>query len=180
MKSKQLNFFITPEDYNEIDHFIKEKSALVLVKQYIDKRNNGIQKELPNLDEEIFQVYLTKEVFLKDIEILSADNGIKYFENWLSPILQFSLGGFYPYDKNLLQRGRFYYVTGAYNSKGDFVYKTTDFVQWSDSIIKDFKRLFLKKYSKGDGFWYSESAIQWIEEHDAVLINGGQEWQAKI
>lgn len=178
MKSKQLNFFITPDDHNDINEFLKQNDVFIIVDEYILTSKNPVRR-LPDPDDHIFQVYLLSKNNIEDLKVLSTKNNIRYFDNLTNPLLEFSLGGFYPYDRNLLQRARFYYIKGFYQN-GAFIDKSSCFIEWSDSIIKDFKKKFLKKYSKGDGFWYSESSIRWIEEHDAVLINGGQQWQATI
>ncbi|MBD1435206.1 hypothetical protein H8B06_20475 [Sphingobacterium sp. DN00404] len=178
MKSKQLNFFITPEDHEEINEFMFQKDIYAVTDKYIQNDENPIKK-IPDMKAKIFQIYFLRKEDFDSLKTLSTKNNIFYFDNLTSPLLEFSLGGFYPYDKNLLQRARFYYIKGFYEN-GTFVDKADDFLEWSDSIIKDFKKRFLKRYSKGDGFWYSESSIRWIEEHKAVLINGGQQWEGKI
>lgn len=171
--SKQLNFFITPEDYYPINTFLKECNAIILINDNIGKENN-ISNSIVDLNEEIKQVFLTRNNFLKDIVIKTIEDDISYYYITSSPLLEFSIGGFYPYDKNSLQSARFYYIKAYYDENGDFVSKHEDFINWCDEIFKKFKKKFLKKYSKD--CYCSESAIKWIELNDAVLNNGGQQW----
>ncbi|WP_160140290.1 hypothetical protein [Chryseobacterium sp. c4a] len=178
MASKQLNFFITPDEYERINKMILERNIVVLVKQNISITSEiVISKILPPIEDEIFQVYLSTPQFLDKIIVLSTDNGKKYFDLLRSYLLEFSVGGFYPYDRNILQRARFYYVKSFWNDQDILEKKSDDFIQWCDNFIIEFRKEFLNKYSKGDIFLYSDSAIKWIEENDATLINGGQQWK---
>lgn len=171
--SKQLNFFITSEDYNSVNSFLKECGAMILANDDIGKENN-ISNSIIDLKEEVKQVFLTRNEFLKDVVIKTIEDNISYYYITSSFLLEFSIGGFYPYDKNSLQSARFYYIKAYYNESGDFVTKSEDFVNWCDEIFKKFKKIFLKKYSKD--CYCSESAIKWIELNNAVLNNGGQQW----
>lgn len=160
MSSKQLNFFITPDGYNRINEMILTKNIILILKQNIsDKGEVIISKTLPPVEDEIFQVYLSAPQFLDKIEVLSTDNGKKYFDILRSYLLKFSLGGFYPYDKNILQRARFYYVKSFYNQYDDLEQKSNSFCGWCDSVIRDFKKEFLKRYSDDKGDLYSPSVI---------------------
>ncbi|GAA3758013.1 hypothetical protein [Flavobacterium ginsengiterrae] len=171
--SKQLNFFITPEDYNSINSFLKECSAIILTNDDIKKEKN-ILNSITDLNEDVKQIFLTRNDFLKDVVIKTIEDDISYYYITSSALLEFSIGGFYPYDKNSLQSARFYYIKSYYDENGDFVSKSEDFVSWCDEIFKIFKKLFLKKYSKD--CYCSDSAIKWIESNNAVLNNGGQKW----
>ncbi len=175
--SKQLNFFITPEDYNSINVYLKECSSIILANNNIGKEKY-INNSIINLDEDVKQVFLTKNDFFDEVVIKTIENNISYYYITSSPLLEFSLGGFYPYDKNSLQIGRFYYIKAYYDSNGNFVYKSENFISWCDEIFKKFKKNFLKKYSKD--CYCSESAIKWIELNKAVLNNGGQQWSSNV
>ncbi|OCA77104.1 hypothetical protein BBI01_01180 [Chryseobacterium artocarpi] len=178
MASKQLNFYITPNDYERINTMISENDIIVLCKSKIFADNNIVYtNKLPNIDEEIFQVYFTDSRFLERIKILSTNNGIRYFDIDESYLLEFDLGGFYPYDRTILQRSRFYYVKSFYNAESNLEKKSDLFCDWADGIIKNFKNEILRKYSKEKYFFYSESAINWIEENNAIEKPGGLGWK---
>ncbi|MFH7010879.1 hypothetical protein ACHRV5_03355 [Flavobacterium sp. FlaQc-52] len=173
--SKQLNFFITSEDYNSMDSFLKECSALILVNDNTEKQKN-INISINDLNEDIKQIFLTKKDFLDKVIIKTIDD-ISYYYITASLLLEFSLGGFFPYDKNSLQSGRFYYIKAYYDENGDSISKSEDFTSWCDEIFRKFKKIFLKKYS--NNCYCSESAIKWIELNNAVLNNGGQQWSKR-
>ena len=132
MKSKQLNFFITPDDYYLIDNFLKENMSIILTDNEIENPN---KKDflLVNKNENLNQIYLTKEDFLHEVKIIK--DGVKYYYLVSSNLLEFSLGGFYSYDKNSLHRARFYYIK-AYYENGAFIEKSTNFTNWCDELMK--------------------------------------------
>lgn len=171
--SKQLNFFITPEDYNSVNSFLKECGAMVLADGDIAKEEN-VSTSIINLNEDTKQVFLSRDQFFEKVIIKTLENNISYYYITSSPLIEFSIGGFYPYDKKSLQSARFYYIKVYYDENGDFVSKPDDLVNWFDEVFKKFKKVFLKKYSKD--CYCSESAIKWIELNNAVLNNGGQQW----
>ncbi|MEJ5049764.1 hypothetical protein WH221_07975 [Chryseobacterium culicis] len=179
MSSKQLNFFITHLEHEKINELIKKEEVAVILKKDITPTSEvSISEKLPIVEDDIFQVYFSSSEFLEKIVVLSTDDGKRYFDIDESYLLQFNLGGFYPYDKNFLQRGRFYYVKDYYNKQDVLEKKSNEFIEWCDHFIKEFRKEFLNKYPKGDIFLYSDSAIKWIEENNATLINGGQQWKA--
>jgi len=177
MSSKQLNFYITPEDHERINDFILKKETLILLNQKISLDNKiEFQNGIPTND--IFQIYLSNNEFIKKIKInTSKENNIKSFDIDDSYLLEFSLGGFYPYDRNILQRARFYYVKSFWNDQDILEKKSTDFTLWCDDFIKDFRKEFLKKFSKEKTFLYSDSAIKWIEDNNASETGGGLHWK---
>lgn len=178
MASKQLNFFITPENFDRINEMILERNIVVILKQNISDTSEIITtKTLPPIKDEIFQVYLSTPQFLDKIIVLSTDNGKRSFDVLRSYLLEFSLGGFYPYDINLLQRARFYYVKSFFNKYDELEQKSNSFCEWCDSVIREFKKEFLKKYSNDKEDLYSQSAIEWIEENNAIKTGGGLGWR---
>ncbi len=155
-----------------ISSFLTRNECVIL----IDGIKANYNTKLVEVKDDVFQIYLTKKEFLGNVKTLSTENGVEYYDNLVSPILQFNLGGFYPYDNTLLQRARFYYIKGFY-AKSNFVNKSEQFIEWAESIIESFKKDFLTRYPKEKSFLYSETAIDWINKNNANLINGGQQWK---
>lgn len=181
MSSKQLNFFITPEDYQRINSFIHRKEALVLLNEDITSNNKiEIKSGIPSAY--VYKIYIFKKEFLDKIKIKTITtnaNDIKSFVIDESYLLEFNLGGFFPNDKNALQRARFYYVKSFWNEENILEEKSNDFTLWCNDFIKDFKKHFLKKFSKEKTFLYSDSAIKWIEDNNASEAGGGMYWEKK-
>lgn len=132
--------------------------------------------QLPNKDMQSL-VYLSDSKFLNEIEIKSTKNGITYFDIRSSSIMEFSYGGFDTDDQNTIHRGRFYYVKSFYNKFDNLEKKSNSYIEWCDDIIRSFKKEFLKKYSSDKEDLYSQSAIEWIENNNAVKIGGGLGWK---
>jgi hypothetical protein len=174
MKSKQINFFIVPEDYKLINNFLSNHNCSIYLDSYIDKKLNPI-KSLPKIEEEIFQVFLSNNRF--NISLITKSNEkSSYFDIIKSDLIEFSLGGFYPYDKTILQKGRLYYISEFFEDD-ELKSKDLDFVEWSDEVLKDFKKKFLKKYSNHTTIFYTENAIKWIEENQALFIESKNNWK---
>ncbi|WP_445455566.1 hypothetical protein [Flavobacterium sp. HNIBRBA15423] len=176
MKSKQINFYIVPKDFNLINDFLKKNQCSIYVNNYIIKKKNPIYK-LPNQEEEIFQVYLSSDKFENEIHIIEKGE-MSYFDVFKSNFVEFTLGGFYPYDETLLQRARLYVITDYYGN--DYlITKDTVFIEWSNKLIKDFKKEFLKRFEEDKSVLYSKNAIEWIKENQAIYINAGNQWKSK-
>ncbi len=178
MASKQLIFFITPEEHNRINNMILEKGIVVLLNQNINSTIEfKILNHLPPMNSNIFQIYLSTTNFLDRIVINSVDEQMYYFNIDESYLLEFNLGGFYSDDDSFLRRARFYYVKSFYNKYDNLEKKSNSFCEWCDSVIRDFKKEFLKRHANDKDFFYSQSAINWIEENNAVETGGGLGWK---
>ena len=177
MSSKQINFYIVPDDYKLIDQFLKDHLCNVMVNNYIDKGLNPLNI-LPKIDEEIYQVYLCNDRFDDKIKVTRNDK-VKYFDVFESYLIEFSLGGFFPYDRTLLQRARLYFVT-SYYKEDSLVYKNPDFLKWCDDFFKEFKKKFLKKFNNEKSVYYSENAIKWITEKEAIYLLGKNQWKQTL
>ncbi|WP_454046417.1 hypothetical protein [Chryseobacterium sp. Marseille-Q8038] len=181
MASKQLNFFITENEYPRINEFFATNEIKVLLEENITDDFRILPLEqLPQKNDFPSMVYLTNNRFLHETKILSTKNGIKYFDIRKSPVLELSLGGFISKEKDILERGRFYYVKSFYNENDELEKKSNSFCEWSDSVIKDFKKEFLQRYSNDKDFLYSKSAIEWIEKNNAEEMGGGLGWKKKV
>lgn len=182
MSSKQLNFYITPEEHERINEFISKKEALVLLSDDITSNNKiEIKHGIPSTY--VYKIYLCKKEFLDKIKIKTIatnPNDIKSFSIDESYLLEFNLGGFFPNDKSALQRARFYYVKSFWNEEDILEKKSNDFILWCDDFIKDFRKEFLKKFSKEKTFFYSDSAIKWIEDNNASEAGGGLNWKINL
>ena len=141
MKSKQLNFFITPDDKNNMESFFKYHDCLFI--------RNNIKSAKIDLDisfekESIFQFFLSKENFKKEIFFKQIEDKSYYVDVIRSFVIEFDVGGFYPYSNKELHRGRFYCVTSFYNN-GSVANKDGDFIKWIKKIFKLFPKEFLVK-----------------------------------
>lgn len=142
MSSKQINFFIVPEDWPTINKFLKEAGAS-LIKVPILKIDH-IFNESINDDTEAHQIYLTNEVRRNEI-VLNPHKAGYYVDVVKSNTIEFNRGGFYPNSNKILHRARFYTVFKYYDDNGDFILKDESFVKWQMISIGYLKRSFLEK-----------------------------------
>jgi hypothetical protein len=171
--SKQLNFFITQEDHNRTNLLLQENEIFVLTNNKISMWQNV----LPKNEDEIFQVYLGCKRFFDNVYLYTNEfTGEKHIDILKSNILEFSLGGFYPYDRNVLQRARLYCPTEYYNDVDVLVKKPKEYISWCNSVIKIFKTKLLKRFEYETTYFYSQSAIDWILTNNAQLTMSGQSW----
>jgi hypothetical protein len=173
MNSKQINFYITPDNLPEIDNFFMAKES-VIVRGDVTLPNIALYDLTTAYKEKIFQAYLTKKYFLNSIYFKKLDSKDYYYLYEVSSlVVQFSLGGFCPYNNKELHRSRLYYICKYYDDSGKFVSKPKEFIEWADDIIRDFKKQFLKKEPKYSKELFSEQCLKWIEENNAKLTDDG-------
>ena len=174
MNSIQLNFFITPNDFKEIDIFLKEQECIVI-------KNNLLKPEVfPGYSlnsaarDKVFQVYLSDEKFLKYISLKFLEEKNHYYVSERdSEAIQFSLGGFYPYSDTELHRSRLYYVTRYYDANNLLVSKNEEFLQWANSFLRHFKKKFLTSSKDFKSIYFSKDAKNWVSSNGARLVSGG-------
>lgn len=170
MKSKQINFFTTPSDKPKINAFLKANDCLLIKTNVkVAKIDSVILLEKEN----IFQIFLSnrefkKEIFFKQVE----DEDYYYVDVVRSLVIEFDIGGFYPYSNKELHRGRFYCITSFYE-KNIVVDKDHEFIKWMNKIFKLFQKEFLSKKNEYMGYYFSDNAIKWVQENNAQLVEGG-------
>lgn len=170
MNSRQKNFFITPEDYPQIVNFFDEHGCILI-------RNNiksaTIDSSVSFIKENIFQVFLTNANFVEQVFFKKLDKKDYYYIDVVnSYVIEFDIGGFYPYSKNVLHRGRFYSII-SFQENHTLMRKDDIFVDWIKKIYRLFENRFLVKRKEYHPYYFSESALKWIDENNANLVEGG-------
>ena len=173
MNSKQINFFITPDDKEKILDFLKAKGCLFL-QENVAKPQEALNNNINIITENIFKVYLVREDLKENVMFKHLDSkNIFYVDILKSCVVELNLGGFYPDSDKELYRGRLYYISKYYDDDGTVVSKIEFFKNWADGIIKDFKKAFLKKFALYSESYFSQNAIEWIENNKAKKALGG-------
>lgn len=172
MNSKQINFFITPDDYTEIIKFFNDRHCKILKGDI--KKNSVINSyDIVSNREKIFQVYICKKEYEKLLSIEHLEDE-KYFIGILkSYCIEFDIGGFYPYSNKELQRGRLYYVLKYYSDHDRAVEKEQGFKDWADTILKEFKKRFLIKSVEYPQLLFSKNGLELVKRNNAELAAGG-------
>ncbi|HVG17081.1 MAG TPA: hypothetical protein VM935_19065 [Chitinophagaceae bacterium] len=173
MNSKQINFFLAPNDLNDVAVFFKEKGCHIL-KRRVDYPTNRVDYDFVSNKEEIFQVYIYSSPFTDKIEFQYLEEEQYYYVDSLrSFCIEFGIGGFYPYSDKELHRSRFYYVHKYYNTEGILISKEKKFINWADNIFKEFRKYFLTLSQDFKGVYFSDKALELTKNYNAKLVNGG-------
>ncbi len=177
-KSRQLNFFLSPEDLIEVKKFLKEKGVL-LFKRNSEEPTFFNEYDIEKNPENIFQVCLCKDEYKNKIfhEHLEATNSY-YVDILKSNCIEFSIGGFYPYSDKELHRSRFYFICEYYKD-GELIKKSPEFIEWANTLIKNFKKQFLVNSPIYSNDFFSEQCINWVKLNNAKLESGGQKFVVK-
>jgi hypothetical protein len=176
MKSKQINFFITPNDKNKISAFLKANDCL-LVKTNVEAAK--IDSDISFEKKDVSQIFLSKEDFKKEIFFKQVEDRNYYYVDVVrSLVIEFDIGGFYPYSNKELHRGRFYCITSFYKEQ-KVVDKDQQFINWMNEIFKLFQKKFLFKKKEYMGYYFSDNALNWVNENNAQLVEGGLKLVAK-
>lgn len=166
MSSKQINFFLIPEDLPEISNFFSEKQCEIIHRISNDPKVPIRYDFLGNPDK-IFQVYLCNSKNLDKIVYEHLESNDNYYIDTLkSYCIEFSIGGFYPYSNKHLHSSRLYYIFEYYEDN-NLIRKDESFIQWADDIIKEFKKRFLCKSRYFSNRFVSERFSDWARVNNA-------------
>lgn len=175
MNTKQLNFFITNEDLLAISLFLK-KANCSIVRNNVSNINEAFVSANDILNRNSFQLFILdehckNEVYFKYLE----SKAYYYIDIEKSAVIEFDFGGLFSKE---LHRSRFYYVCKYYNN-GEQVSKDSDFIKWGDSLLRNFKKQFLKKKNDKYAVLLSGAAAIWCAEEEAEVGGGALKISAK-
>jgi hypothetical protein len=170
MNSKQLNFFLVPEDLPLVyDFFNKQDIKYVRIPKE-DAQDMSLES-LPFRDGTAYeQRWFTIEDFRSHV-FLKPNTHVPgfYVDIDKSYVLQFTPGGFYPGNSKVLKRGRFYCPTSYFVSNGESVAKSDEFKSWVDKVFRLFKKEFLTRAGDQKWIYFSHRTLKWMEDTGAVV-----------
>lgn len=174
MPSKQLNFFIMPEDWKQISEVL-EKQNVYFIKVPLKDSSKIFTKTIADKKEgESYRVYLTNEEYKNKIFFEHGDDKKTLEVDILkSYAIEFDRAGFFPYSSQILHRARFYTVTKYFDKSGKELEKDADFIKWVTIIYKVIKKEFLKKIEGQDYITFSENTIKWIQSKNGKVDTAG-------
>jgi hypothetical protein len=170
MNSKQLNFFIVPEDLVPIYEFFDKNEIKSVDKIVQDVENLILNKIALNHGNVYERIYLTNEEFKSNLRF-SYDEKKQGFSlnSDKSYILEFDPGGFYPASCTVLNRGRFYCSMSYFVSNNEVVRKDDEFKSWVDKTFRRFKKEFLIQYGANKHILFSTRAIEWMKTNNGQV-----------
>lgn len=156
--SKQVNFFITPNDYKELFELVDSDDNLLLLKHRdLMKAGYPVDDFISFIEREV-KFYLSKEL-LFDKVVWESDGQSKYIYPSIaeSPIIEFGCPRIFD---QTLKRGRIYFTEWYHDRCEGRIKKEHRFLKWANRIFRNLK----KSYSKIDTVNYaSKSAIKLLE-----------------
>lgn len=162
MKSKQVNFYLTPNDQKLLMSKINEVVSYVVASEITRNRNIKFLNDtnITRMGEERLRICLTRpedvdKIVLKHIE----KQGYSIIDDIRSPVIQFSRCY---YKDGLLRRGRFYFISGYYNDDREFYLKEDSFIKWADMILKLTRKVLTKDGNSIE--YYGKEALKLKEE----------------
>jgi hypothetical protein len=175
MRSRQINFFHLPEELNIFELFFKE-CEIIYIKENIKQLADYIENEIPRINNDLpFKIFLSKYNFRHKI-VYHFDNkkDIYSLDTLRSYLIEFALGGFYPYSSEILHRSRLYFPTNYYASNGEIIEKDPEFVKWASWLMEQVKKKYLKKIpSENNGILFSNGVIDLLEKKKGSLDQAG-------
>ncbi len=174
MKSKQINFYLMPEDISEINQYIQDKDLSVYnnysINLNLQKLDSLLQTKI--LGKTSSMKYVTSKDFAKEIknEFIEKQN---YYSIDIvsSPVIEF----FIPKNLisgNIIHSGRIYYIHSFYNSQNQLTQKPEVFLKLADDLFKWVKKNFKNvKLSGYEAFLISERTQAWMQATGGKLAD---------
>lgn len=177
MNSKQINFFLAPEDLPKVIALINENGGGIYKMQAGTKEPT--RYNLLINEESIIQVCVCKDGRTTNLSYVYLENRKEfYIEIGKSNCIEFSVGGFYPYSDKELHRSRFYFVTKYYEGD-ELVKKDEEFLTWADDVLKKFKKQFLMKAKELSNAYVTKNFIEWVKRTEARMTPDGVKFVIK-
>jgi hypothetical protein len=133
MKSRQINFYLTPVDQADLVKQFGQLGECALIKSIAEGDHPELLEtaEVTNLAHERLQIFLARpdeleEILLKKLENLSHVDVVR------SPVVEFDRCH---QTKEKLGRGRLYYVSSYFEHRV-LVSKHHSFVEWANALFK--------------------------------------------
>ena len=172
MRSRQINFFIVPEDFPEIRSFLLQNN-ICAIPQPLPSAAIAYTKELTAPKEKEFdKVFLSNLSFLDNIKVdYIAKQNYYLIDDLRSPVIEFSRGGAHFGNPGILDSGRLYFTTSYYDGSGTLVWKDEKFISWAQKVRARFTKQFLKH--KIDSHYLSANAFKWMNDNNKKIHPSG-------
>ena len=172
MKSKQLNFFMLPADYIEIDKYLANNNILVSAMPLVEndvRTVSGISQTLNDWVRVVLFKHIDKitiKTLNSKVEVGSKVYSISPIEN---PIVEFDKCYFDKKTKEL-RTGRIYFIKKFY-SNNELIEKSETFISWSENLLQYVrKNLQIIREGAFKGFYASKQVMDLLSKQELKLI----------
>jgi len=166
MKSKQINFYMMPDDVAGLEAYLVDTGWVIL-----PDRGNTISPVTISyiINNKHVLFYFALESQLNQIKYRSIDNkNLLIVDAMESPVIEF----FYPtlnFSENKINPGRIYFDLTCFNKeKSEIVLKNQIFINAANRFFKDFKKIFGKNKFRAD--FASPSFLQKLESFSCRTV----------
>lgn len=172
MSSKQLRFYIHPNDYAEINKYLAEQNIYISALPLITKELR-IVDDLQQGKEDWLGVVLFKNkndvIINTTASKINLGENVYYVDTMCSHIVEFDRC-YYNEDKKQLKSGRAYFITKFY-SNNNLTEKALQFTEWSSMLFLFLKKI-LHKIKEGEhkNYYVSKTVISLLSNNQIELI----------
>jgi hypothetical protein len=168
--SKQLNFFIHPDDLVPIVDFFNGNGIKYVCDQ-IKSAGDIVLHDFPNNHGKLYDTSnLTSEQFKDRLYFTFDEERSDYgLDPEKSYILEFSPTMFSPSNDRVIHRGRLYCKTDYFVSNNEKVVKSDEFKAWVDKVFRLFKKHFLIRTDFNKHILFSAKTLAWMKENNGQI-----------
>jgi hypothetical protein len=146
VRSKQLNFYATPDELPEFENYFKERDAVFITLPFANEADfvrRSVSTRTSNKEWE--KIYLTTTTFLPQIKTEFIEKqGYYLIDELRSAVMEFIRPLPNLFTGNI-ERCRFYYTKSYYGEADEVITKDEAFTGWCDALMKGFAKQFLIK-----------------------------------
>lgn len=173
MKSKQLNFYLHPDDTNEIDLYIEQNGLVLLGNPSPNKELivlPSVSEKKSNFYELKLSKFITTKESLKSIKTRYVESQNHYTIDLMdSPVIEIILS-YLKTEENSLFRGRLYYTSDLVQNE-KLIQKSDQFLKEAENLFKWFRKKFKNPTIRGyEGFIISKNVLNWMQISNGKLV----------
>jgi len=130
MKSRQINFFVMPDEWEPLENYLKENNMISVARKMETK-----EIELVDLVNGQLFCYLLEAEYKNNLKTNFVKEVNSFFveSSTFSPVIEFGKS-YFDKENNFLRANRLYYTTGFWNDKDEWEEKPQEFI----NVVLDF------------------------------------------
>lgn len=159
---RQVNYFALEQDFALLESIFLSIQKFVVLHTWSPTATFRVAKSVVSAREEdpYIYYYLARHEDLKHVRVRHVPERAEYrVDDTTSPVIECGGPGFLR--DGFLSRSRLYYQTGTYNSAGEWVSFSTEFIKWGEALFRRVKKCFPERMSF---FYIGPYARKWADE----------------